>query len=166
MPEEAPVTSAAPLVPVLLISALLRVRESASFSRSSAMRSRASQIAGLPARSANSRYHAARSRSLFVCSMREHGCSSGSAALGAGPFTDLSAMNCILLDWKRYRGIQKPRHVSDEQRGILVLRPVIGIRIEDELRVRQVLLQDERVYGVDDHVIAAVHDQSRLFDCL
>jgi hypothetical protein len=36
----------------------------------------------------------------------------------------LSAMICILLNWKRYRGIQKPRHVTDEQGGILALRPV------------------------------------------
>jgi hypothetical protein len=29
-----------------------------------------------------------------------------------------------------------------------------------------VLLQDERVHGVDDHVLAAVHDQRRLADRL
>src|ERR1700681_3127941 len=83
---------------------------------------------------------------------------------GPGIFTGLSAMICILLNWKRYLGIQKPRHVSDEQRGILVLRPVIGIRVENELRVGQVLLQNKRIHGIDDHVLAAVHDQCRLAD--
>src|ERR1700736_5425288 len=75
---------------------------------------------------------------------------------GPGIFSGLSAMICILLNWKRDLGIQKPRHVSDEQRGILVLRPVIGIRIEDELRVGQVLLKNKRINGIDDHVIASV----------
>ena len=56
--------------------------------------------------------------------------------------------------------------MTDEEFGILVLRAVICVGIEDELGVRQVLLQDERVHGVDDHVLAAVHDQSRLADRL
>ena len=56
--------------------------------------------------------------------------------------------------------------MTDEEFGILVLRAVIGVGIEDELGVRQVLLQDERVHGVDDHVLAAVHDQRRLADRL
>jgi hypothetical protein len=30
---------------------------------------------------------------------------------------------------------------------------VIGVGVEDELGVRQVLLQDERVHRVDDHVL-------------
>jgi len=42
--------------------------------------------------------------------------------------------------------------VPDEEFGILVLRAVIAVGLEDELGVRQVLLQDERVHGVDDHV--------------
>src|ERR1700676_3456915 len=54
---------------------------------------------------------------------------------GPGIFIGFSGMICIFLNRKRYLGVQKPRHVRDEQRGILVLRPVIGIRIEDELRV-------------------------------
>src|ERR1700730_7496552 len=49
---------------------------------------------------------------------------------------------------------------------VLVLRAVIGGGIKDELGIRQVLLQDERVHGVDDHVLAAVHDQRRLADRL
>ena len=56
--------------------------------------------------------------------------------------------------------------MTHKEFGILIVRPMIGVGEEDELGIRKVLLQDERVYGVDDHVIAAVHDQSRLFDCL
>src|SRR5216683_2938290 len=85
---------------------------------------------------------------------------------GPGIFLGLSAMICLLLNWKWHHRIQKPRHVGDEQRGILVLRAVICVGIEDELGVRQVLLQDERIHGVDDHVLAAIHDQRRLADRL
>ena len=56
--------------------------------------------------------------------------------------------------------------MTDEEFRILVLRAVICVGIEDELGVRQLLLQDERVHGVDDHVLAAVHDQRRLADRL
>ena len=56
--------------------------------------------------------------------------------------------------------------MTDEEFGILVLRAVICVGIEDEFGVRQVLLQDERVHRVDDHVLAAVHDQRRLPDRL
>src|ERR1700726_1197785 len=57
---------------------------------------------------------------------------------------------------------QERRNVPDEPLGILILRTVIGVGIEDKLGVRQVLLQDERVHGVDDHVLATIHDQCRL----
>jgi hypothetical protein len=56
--------------------------------------------------------------------------------------------------------------VPDKSPGILVLRAVIGVGIKDKLCVRQVLLQDERVHGIDDHVLAAVRDQHRLADRL
>src|SRR6266478_2151235 len=56
--------------------------------------------------------------------------------------------------------------MTDEEFRILVLRAVICVGIEDKLGVRQVLLQDERVHGVDDHVLAAVHDQRWLADRL
>src|SRR6266478_1154418 len=81
---------------------------------------------------------------------------------GAGISIGLSAMICILRNWKRDLGAQEPRHVCDEQRGILVLRPVIGIRIEDELRVAQVLLKNKRIHGIDDYVVASVDHQRRV----
>src|SRR4029453_10559870 len=46
------------------------------------------------------------------------------------------------------------------------MRAVCGVRVDDQLRVRQVLLQDERVHRVNDDIIAAVHDQRRLLDSL
>ena len=39
---------------------------------------------------------------------------------------------------------------------------MIGIGIEDELRVGQVLLQNKRIHGIDDHVIASVDHQRRV----
>src|ERR1700730_18720543 len=71
-------------------------------------------------------------------------------------------MISLLLSWEWRLGIQKTRHVSDEQCGILVLRPVIGIRIENELRVGQVLLKNKRIHRIDDHVIASVDHQRRV----
>ena len=50
--------------------------------------------------------------------------------------------------------------MTDEQFGILVQRTVSRIRINDELSVRQVLLQDVRVDRVDDDIVAAIDDQS------
>ena len=54
--------------------------------------------------------------------------------------------------------------MTDEQFGILVQRAVGRIRINDQLRIRQVLLQDVRIDRVDDDVIAAADDERRLFD--
>src|ERR1700736_2942058 len=47
-----------------------------------------------------------------------------------------------------------------------MVRAVRGVRIDDQLRVRQVLLQDERVHRVNDDIIAAVDDQRWLLDSL
>ena len=55
-----------------------------------------------------------------------------------------------VYEW-RSRGMVLPGQehgdVPDEEFGILVLRAVIAVGIEDELGVRQVLLQNERVHG-------------------
>jgi hypothetical protein len=56
--------------------------------------------------------------------------------------------------------------VLHEQLRILVQRPVIGVGVEYKLRVRDILLQDERVDRVDDKVLVAVHDKRRLLDRL
>jgi hypothetical protein len=43
---------------------------------------------------------------------------------------------------------------------------MIAVGVQNELRVRQVLLQDERVHRIDEHVVAAVHHERRLSDLL
>jgi len=45
-------------------------------------------------------------------------------------------------------------------------RAVIGVRVEDQLGIGDVLLEDVRVDRVDDHVVAAVDDERRLMDRL
>ena len=61
---------------------------------------------------------------------------------------------------------QEHRDVPDKPFRILVLRAVIGVRVEDQLGVGDVLLEDARVDRVDDHVVVAVDDQRRLMDRL
>jgi len=56
--------------------------------------------------------------------------------------------------------------VLNKQLRVLVLRTVIAVGVQNELRVRQVLLQDEGVHRIDDHVVAAVHHERRLSDFL
>jgi hypothetical protein len=46
-----------------------------------------------------------------------------------------------------------------EEFRVLVERSVIGVRVEDQLRVRQILLQQIRVHRGDDDVVAALDDQ-------
>ena len=56
--------------------------------------------------------------------------------------------------------------MADEELGILVLRAVIGVGVDDELRIRDVLLHDEGVDRGHDHVVTAVHDECWLLDRL
>lgn len=46
------------------------------------------------------------------------------------------------------------------------MRTMTGVWVENQLSIRKVLLQDERVYRVDNHIIAASPEQGWLFDCL
>src|SRR4029077_8527431 len=75
----------------------------------------------------------------------------------------------LLIAWcgealRRLTFIEEHRSVTAEQFGTLVQRAVGRIRINDQLRIRQVLLQDVRIDRVDDDVIAAADDERRLFD--
>src|ERR1700676_1151534 len=56
--------------------------------------------------------------------------------------------------------------MADEQLGILKLRPVIGVGVDDELRVRDILLHDVGVDRRHDHVVTAVHNECWLLDRL
>src|SRR6202049_3761406 len=62
--------------------------------------------------------------------------------------------------------VQKQSRVFNEELRVLVVRAVIGVRVDDQLRVRDVLLHDERVHRGHDHVVAAVHDECWLLDRL
>jgi hypothetical protein len=54
--------------------------------------------------------------------------------------------------------------VGEEKLRILEERRVAGIRIDDELRIRQVLLQRESVDRGDDQVVAAIDHERRMMD--
>src|ERR1700726_3774991 len=62
--------------------------------------------------------------------------------------------------------VQKQSRVFNEELRVLVVRAVIGVGVDDQLRVRDVLLHDERVHRGHDHVVAAVHDECWLLDRL
>jgi hypothetical protein len=52
--------------------------------------------------------------------------------------------------------------VADEALRVRVLRAVVGVRVDDQLSVGDVLLQNPGVDGVDDHVVVTVDYQRRL----
>ena len=54
----------------------------------------------------------------------------------------------------------------NKQLWVLVLRTMIAVGVQNELCVRQVLLEDERVHRTNDHVVAAVRHERRLSDLL
>ena len=53
-----------------------------------------------------------------------------------------------------------------KQLGVHVVRAVIGVGVDDQLGIRQVLLHDERVHRGYAHVVTAVHDECWLIDRL
>src|ERR1700726_111585 len=55
--------------------------------------------------------------------------------------------------------VQEQRSVPHKQLGILKLRPVIGVGVDDQLRIRDVLLHDEGIDRGHDHVVTSVHDE-------
>src|SRR5260370_41612392 len=60
--------------------------------------------------------------------------------------------------------LQEHRDMANEKFGILVLRPVRGVRVEDQLCVGEILLKNVRVDRIDDDVVTAVDDERRLPD--
>src|ERR1700720_2501255 len=56
--------------------------------------------------------------------------------------------------------------MTDEELRVLVVRAVIGVGVDDQLRIRHVLLHDERVHRGYVHVVTAVHDERWLLDRL
>src|SRR2546427_715961 len=74
------------------------------------------------------------------------------------------SMSATLL--RRRHGIQKESRVFNEQLWVLVVRAMIGVGVDDQLRIRHVLLHDERVHRGYVHVVTAVHDECWLLDRL
>src|ERR1700681_144182 len=54
----------------------------------------------------------------------------------------------------------------NEELRVDVVRSVIGVGVDDQLRIRDVLLHDEGVDRGHDHVVTAVHDECWLLDRL
>ena len=52
--------------------------------------------------------------------------------------------------------------MADEQSGVLEMRAVIGVRVQDEFGVGEELLQDVGVDRRDHDVVGAVDDQDAL----
>src|SRR2546425_34351 len=74
------------------------------------------------------------------------------------------SMSATLL--RRRNGIQKESRVFNKQLWVLVVRAMIGVGVDDQLRIRHVLLHDERVHRGYVHVVTAVHDECWLLDRL
>src|ERR1700686_2877689 len=62
--------------------------------------------------------------------------------------------------------VQKQSRVFNEELRVLVVRAVIGVGVDDQLRIRHVLLHDEGVDRGYVHVVTAVHDECWLLDRL
>src|ERR1700736_2144118 len=62
--------------------------------------------------------------------------------------------------------LQKESRVFNEELRVLVVRAVIGVGIDDQLRVRDVLLPDEGVDRGQVHIVTAVHDECWLLERL
>src|ERR1700675_3192975 len=62
--------------------------------------------------------------------------------------------------------VQKQSRMFNEELRVLVVRAVIGVGVDDQLRVRDVLLHYEGVNGGREYVVTAVHHEGRLFDRL
>src|SRR5260370_31899319 len=62
--------------------------------------------------------------------------------------------------------VQKESRVFNEELRVHVVRAVVGVGVDDQLRIRHVLLHDERVHRGHDHVVTAVHDECWPLDLL
>jgi hypothetical protein len=63
-------------------------------------------------------------------------------------------------------GVKKESRVFNEEFRVHVVRAVIGVGVHDHLRIRHVLLHDERIHRGHDHVVTAVDDECWLLDRL
>src|SRR5437868_6739741 len=96
------------------------------------------------------------------------GCQS-SAAVAIGP-SGPGSLACFSFMFRPpprlMSALQELRGVLNKQLRVLVLRTMIAVGVQNELRVQQVLLQYERVHRINEHVVAAVDHERRLSDLL
>src|SRR6202163_4064335 len=74
-----------------------------------------------------------------------------------------SLLPTVLLSSSR---VQKQSGVFNEELRVHVVRAVIGVGVDDQLRIRHVLLHDEREHRGYVHVVTAIHDECWLLDRL
>src|SRR5258707_8248249 len=79
---------------------------------------------------------------------------------------DLLFFHVLISPFRSCSTLQELRDVLNKQLWVLVLRTMIAVGVENELRIRQVLLEDERVHRINDHVVAAINHKRRLYDPL
>src|ERR1700676_4073519 len=96
---------------------------------------------------------------IFCASSEEMLCFFTTSAIGHRPLS----VRAVLPSSSR---VQKQSRVFNEELRVLVVRAVIGVGVDDQLRIRHVLLHDERVHRGYVHVVTAVHDESWLLDRL
>src|SRR5258708_3962283 len=77
---------------------------------------------------------------------------------------DLLFFHVLISPFRSCSALQELRDMLNKQLWVLVLRTMIAVGVQNELRVRQVLLEDERVHRINDHVVAAVHHERGLSD--
>src|SRR5260370_1988805 len=79
---------------------------------------------------------------------------------------DLLFFHVLISPFRSCSALQELRDMLNKQLWVLVLRTMIAVGVQNELRVRQVLLEDERVHRINDHVVAAVHHERGLSNVL
>src|SRR5258707_3071746 len=79
---------------------------------------------------------------------------------------DLLFFHVLISPFRSCSALQELRDMLNKQLWVLVLRTMIAVGVQNELRVRQVLLEEERVHRIDDYVVAAVHYERGLSDVL
>src|SRR5258705_2201205 len=96
---------------------------------------------------------------IFCASSEEMLCFFTTSAIGHRP----SMVRAVLPSSSR---VQKQSRVCNEELRVHVVRAVIGVGVDDQLRIRDVLLHDEREHGGYVHVVTAIHDECWLPDRL
>src|SRR6202011_4850822 len=96
---------------------------------------------------------------IFCASSKEMLCFFTKSAIGHRPLL----VRAVLPSSSR---VQKQSRVCNEELRVHVVRAVIGVGVDDQLRIRHVLLHDEREHRWYVHVVTAVHDECWLLDRL